>query len=303
MSKKKFVMIGANSYIARNLIYILRKNNNADLYLYDYHDNHADNEPNYSKIDVLSADSVKSIDFDCDAVFLFTGKTGTADGFNNPRDYVMINELSLLNVLNEYRRQQSNAKLIFPSTRLIYKGSNDDLSEDSEKEFKSIYAINKLACENYILLYHQMFGVKYCILRICVPYGSDVDEASSYGTAEFMISSAKKGKNITIYGDGSQRRTLTHISDVCSTIIDAAVSDKCVNDVYNIGGENYSLIEMAQLIANNFGVSVDHIDWPKLAYEMETGSTVFNSDKLDNLIGKHDKIKFADWTVNNQLKN
>ena len=60
-----------------------------------------------------------------------------------------------------------------------------------------------------------------------------------------MIDNAVKGKNISLYGNGSVRRTFTHIEDVCDNLISGAFSDKCVNDVYNIGGEDMSLWEVA----------------------------------------------------------
>lgn len=41
------------------------------------------------------------------------------------------------------------------------------------------------------------------------------------------------------------------MGDLCNALIEGALSDACINDVYNIGGEDYSLKEMAELIAEN----------------------------------------------------
>ena len=75
------------------------------------------------------------------------GKTGTITGFGNYEEFIDINEKALLNILNEYRNQHSSAKIIYPSTRLVYRGDDMPLKEDAVKEFKTIYAINKYACE------------------------------------------------------------------------------------------------------------------------------------------------------------
>ena len=291
----KAIIIGANSYIARNLYIVMKEiMPDCNVCLYDYAQTHADSAEAYTSIKILEKESVEKIDFDCDAVFVFVGKTGSMNGFEDSNTFVDINEKALLNILNEYRKQNSKAKIIFPSTRLVYKGKDKPLTEDSEKEFKTVYAINKFACEQYLEQYRNLYGVKYCIFRICVPYGTLIQNASSYGTAEFMISKAQKGENIILYGDGEVRRTITHISDVCTNMLEGAFSDLCINDIYNIGGENYSLKEMAELIALKYGVQVDYVKYPIEAEKIESGSTVFDASKLEKL-GIKARHKYTDW--------
>lgn len=294
--KKKIAIIGANSYIARNVAFAL--NQSPELYeiiLYDYKDIQIDGMENYKRINILSADSLKTIDFDCDVFFMFVGKTGSANGFDDFDTFIDINERALLYLLHEYRKQSSKAKIIFPSTRLIYKGKTGPQKEDAEKEFKTIYAINKFACEQYLEIYNRVYGVQYCIFRICIPYGTLISNASSYGTAEFMLSKAKKGENITLYGDGRLRRTFTYMGDLCNILIAGAMSDKCVNNVFNVGGEDYSLFEIATLVAEKYGVGIDFSLWPEVALKIESGNTVFDSEKLDSLIGRIYGMRFKDW--------
>ena len=291
----KAIIIGANSYIARNLYIVMKKRMpDCNILLYDYAQTHFDNAEAYTSIRILEKESVAKIDFDCDAVFGFVGKAGSRGGFEDSDTYIDINEKALLNILNEYKKQNSKAKLIFPSTRLVYKGKDKPLTEDAEKEFKTIYAINKYACEQYLEQYRNLYNIKYCIFRICVPYGTLIPGVMSYGTAEFMLSKARKGENITLYGNGEVRRTITHIEDVCDNMISGAFSDKCINDIYNIGGEDYSLKEMAELIASKYGVGIDYIDYPRTEQIIESGSTVFDSGKL-NAAGIRTTHTFRSW--------
>ena len=122
-----------------------------------------------------------------------------------------------------------------------------------------------------------------------------INGTSSYGTAEFMLNSALNKKNISLYGDGSVRRTVTHIEDLCKIMYEAAVSETCINDVYNVGGEDYSLSEMAQLVAERFNINVNYIPWPDTELKIESGNTVFSSDKLDSILGLLNSHKFIDW--------
>lgn len=295
----KITILGANSFIARNMIYELenRKEQGLDveMFLYDFTDTQLDNKTNYTRLNVLDKESVKQINFDVDLIYLFIGKTGTIQGFDDYNTFIDINEKAMLNILSVYVERKSSAKIIFPSTRLVYKGKNGLLKEDEEKEFKTVYAINKYACEQYLNMYHRMYDVNYAILRICVPYGTMIPNASSYGTAEFMLNKAKKGEDISLYGDGSVRRTLTHMEDLCNILVECGLSEDVSNDIYNIGGENYSLKEMAEIIAKKYSVGVTYVDWPETALKIESGDTVFDSNKLDSTIRYKFKHQFTDW--------
>ena len=293
---KSVTIIGANSYIARNLIQsIACSGAQIKMYLYDREETHKDGLSGYAPIDIMSSESMESVRYDVDAVILFTGRTGTYVGFDEPESFIKVNELGLLNVLNAMRKAGSTAKLVFPSTRLVYKGKDEPLAEEAEKEMKTVYAVNKYSCEQYLKMYHNVFGIHYCIFRICVPYGSLLKGVSSYGTAEFFIGKAASGENISLYGDGEVRRTLTYIGDLCDTIIAGSLSSECIDDVYNIGGEDYSLREMAQAAADRYGVAVEYTQWPESALKIESGSTVFDSSKLDAILGSIRKMSFKQW--------
>ncbi len=293
---KKVAVLGANGYIARNLIYVLKRDHpDYELFLYGREERYVDGEGNYTTIDMTDKESTKKINLNVDIVFMLVGRTGSVNGFDEYDSFIDINERTLLNLLAEYRRQGSKARIIYPSTRLVYKGKPGPQKEESEKAFKTVYAINKYACEQYLEQFHRVYGVQYTILRVCIPYGTLIPEASSYGTAEFMLVKATKGENISLYGDGSVRRTLTYMEDLCVTMIEAALSDECANDVFNVGGEDYSLKEMAELIARKYGVGVDLVSGPDVALKIESGDTVFDSEKLDAAIGRYIQNKFTAW--------
>lgn len=210
----KITIIGANSYIARNFIWYVQNNIDSDteMKLYDFQEKHVDGLPDYERVDYSDKDSIRKIDFNSDMIYIFAGKTGSVQGFEQYETFVEINELILLKIIEAYRLNNGTGRLIFPSTRLVYKGRDGLLKEDAEKEFKTIYAINKYSCENYLWMYNNMYGIPYTVFRICLPYGTLVPEASSYGTAEFFYEESysrrkynlvwgwKTEKNHNIYG-------------------------------------------------------------------------------------------------------
>ena len=303
--KQNITIVGANSYIARNLIRVIDKDK-FELFLYDRDESHFDGYANYSYLDILNPQAVERIKWDCENLFWFSGATGTSVGFEEYKSFVEVNELGLLNALSAHIKAQSKSKIVFPSTRLVYKGSDEPLTEDCEKEFKTPYALNKFSCENYLKMFYDMFGIPYCVFRICLPYGEvggiGSNEGESFGTVGAFSKAAKNTKLITIYGDGAQKRTLTHMSDLCEIMWQGAQSPDCHNDVYNIGGKDVlSLAEIAEEITKVFGGHVKNVPWPEFDKKLESGSTVFDSTKLDKILEYKYKYGFEQW-VRNQEK-
>ena len=235
--------------------------------------------------DVTQADCWDSFKVsDYSAILFFAGMTGTEKSFTDAERFLDVNERGLLNLLIRLAPLGAGApKIIFPSSRLVYKGSDDPLTEDAPKEAKTVYAANKLACEYLLQAYHVRYGIPYAVVRICVPYGNIVSSNYSYGTIGFFLKQAASGGPITLYGDGTLRRTFTHVADICLAVFGLAKSDAV--GVFNVGGENMSLLEAAKIVAKKKGVEVVFVPWPDDAFALESGSTVFDSSKLQSMIG------------------
>jgi len=209
----------------------------------------------------------------------------------------LVNEKGLQNILDCC--VGFSARVVFPSTRLVYKGiPNIPLLEDSEKEAKTIYATNKNNCEKMLQYYHQRHQLDYTIYRVCVPYGNLIDEVYSYGTIGFFMSKARKSENITIYGDGSLKRTFTHIEDLIQIILQSCLLEETKNETYNIGSNDHlSLLEVAIMVAEKYQVEVEHIEWPTEALLIESGDTIFNDEKLQAVFPYHFKHKLKNWII------
>ncbi len=236
--------------------------------------------------DVTRADSWKTFSpTDYSAILFFAGMTGTEKSFTTAERFLAVNEQGLLNLLIHLAPLGTKApNIIFPSTRLVYKGSDEPLVEDAPKEAKTVYAANKLACEYLLQAYHVRYGTPYAIVRICVPYGSLVSSDYSYGTIGFFLKQATAGGPITLYGDGSVRRTFTHVGDICIAV--ERLISSGAGGIYNIGGADYALVDVARMIADRKGVEVAFVPWPDVAVRLESGSTFFNASKLSSVVGE-----------------
>lgn len=279
----KCAIIGSKGYIGKHLEYYLKQKKN-DVVCYDVVESE---DVNYHRCDLTDFESVRRIiDLKVDYIFMFAGLTGTYVGFDKANIFVNVNEMGLINLLNCIRESKYRPKIIFPSTRLIYKGADKALKEDDEKETKTIYAVNKIACENLLYAYRQNFDIPYTIFRICVPFGNMFSDDYSFGTIGFFIRQPSNDRRITLYGDGSIKRTFTSMHDLCKQIVEVGMERVSDGEIYNIGGHTYSLRNAAEIIASYYKAEISFISWPERDLKMESGSTYFDSSKIERVMGK-----------------
>ena len=292
---KKIGVIGANGYIGKHIVSYLQRYYDVNV---DSYDIVAECDlPNYHKVNLTDKESIKVLNLDIDYIFMFAGLTGTYNGFNEYQKFISINELGLLNLLDAIKNSEYRPKIIFPSTRLVYKGVDKSLKEDDLKECKTIYAANKLACEGYLQAYHDSFDIPYTIFRICLPYGNLLSTDYSFGTVGFFIKQAKAGKDITLYGGGNIKRTFTHMEDLCYQIIEGSFHHESNGQTYNVGGETLSLHDAAEIIAAKYGAKVTEIPWPERDLRIESSHTYFDDTKIRSLLRNMNPYKkLSDFT-------
>lgn len=290
----KIAILGANGFIGKHIAHYLKSYGNIHIDCYDVVEE--SNLPNYHNVDLTNKESVALINMNVDYIFMFAGLTGTYVGFDSFERYISVNEIALLNLLDAIRKSEYRPKVIFPSTRLVYKGYDKPLKEEDEKECKTIYSANKIACEGYLHAYYDSFDIPYTVFRICIPYGNLLSTDYSFGTVGFFIKQASVGKDITLYGGGNIKRTFTHMEDLCRQVIEGAFKPESNGEIYNVGGETLSLHDAAKIIAKKYGVNVTAVPWPERDLRIESNHTYFDDSKIQALLHFGDYKKLIDFT-------
>lgn len=294
----KILITGANGYVGKHLAKALIDLGHKNIVLTDIQETSFFDGVRYIQWDASTKpEGIIQELKNCQYVFFFGGLTGTIKSIENYDSFIDVNEKGLLNLLTLLKNINPSCKIIFPSTRLVYKGKKSiPLKEGDEKEFKTIYAMNKFACENYLKIYYECYGIPFSIFRICVPFANTIDNKFSYGTISQFLTRARENKNILIFGDGSQRRTFTHITDLVNVLIQGAFNEQTNCGVFNVGGaDNLSILEAAKKIADSYNVSVEFKDWSELDQKIESGDTIFDSTKLDAITSYTYPNSFDNW--------
>lgn len=273
-------VIGAKGYIGKHIVFYLKQNGHY-VESYDVIDC---NEEGYVKCDLTCKDDISRMNLDVDYLFMFAGLTGTHVGFDKYDTFLDVNERGLLNLLDTIRHSTFRPKIIYPSTRLVYKGADHPLKENDDKETKTIYAVNKLASEGLLYAYNKSFDIPFTIFRICVPFGNMLSDDYSFGTVGFFIRQARDDKRITLYGDGSIKRTFTSMHDLCYQIVEGGFKPESDNQIFNVGGVIYSLKDTASLIASHYHAKVVFTPFPDKDLKIESGSTYFDSSGIEKIL-------------------
>ena len=108
-------------------------------------------------------------------------------------------------------------------------------------------------------MFARLFGMRVVSLRYFNVYGPGQTAGGAYSlVVPHFLRLRSEGRPLTIYGDGTQTRSYTHVSDVVRANLLAATANLPVgeNTVLNIGtDEETSINEIAQII----GGDVEHI--------------------------------------------
>ena len=94
--------------------------------------------------------------------------------------------------------------------------------------------------------YQQEFNLDFTIFRFFNTYGPK--QSDDFVVSKF-IEAALENRDVTIYGDGSQTRTLCFIDDHIEATMNALTKNLYNNEIVNIGNDQeISILELANKI-------------------------------------------------------
>lgn len=194
----------------------------------------------------------------CDLVIHLAAAVGVQYILDNPLTSLKTNINGTEAVLSLCQRFQK--KVMLASTSEVYGNQTiaplretDGCSYGPSTKARWSYAASKLLDEFMGLGYQRAHGLPVVIARFFNTVGPR--QTGRYGMViPRLVGQALSGDPLTVYGDGSQSRTFTHVRDAVSAITLLMETVKAEGEVVNIGGvEEVSILSLAQRIIEKTG--------------------------------------------------
>ena len=224
-----------------------------------------------------------------DVVFNLAGQTSHADSMSDPFPDLDINAKAQLSLLEVVREVNPEIIVVFASTRQIY-GKPLYLPVDEAHQIRpvDINGVNKLAGEQFHLLYHDVYGIRTSALRLTNTYGPGMRIKDARQTfLGVWVKQLLTNTSINVFGDGTQLRDFNYVDDVVSALIAASATKSCYGRVLNLGGpEIISLknlaIKMSELQS---GATWQLVPFPEERKKIDIGDYYSNYSLASDILG------------------
>ena len=196
----------------------------------------------------------------------------------------------------EAARRNKVQRFIYCSSSEVY--GNADLGALSEDETvcqpTTVYGASKLVGELYTQAYLRTYGMETAVVRPFNAFGPrEHDQGVLAEVIPRFVIKVINGQAPIIFGDGSQGRDFTYVTDTADGLWRAAHSDAMVGQIANIGwGRMVSVKEVAEEIIKQCGrndVSVEHV--PDRPGDIQ--SLIARTEKATELLGFKPQVDFA----------
>lgn len=165
------------------------------------------------------------------------------------------NLVGSINLINESVKHKVKC-FVFTSSIAVYGAGQLPMTESTVPQPEDPYGVSKYAVEMDLKAAHEMFGLNYVIFRPHNVYGENQNIGDKYrNVIGIFMNQIMQGKQLTIFGDGTQTRAFSYIDDVAIPIAKSVNVPEAYNQVFNIGADKpYSVNELATVVSEEFGV-------------------------------------------------
>ncbi|HLI27532.1 MAG TPA: UDP-glucuronic acid decarboxylase family protein [Chloroflexota bacterium] len=206
----------------------------------------------HPRFELLEHDVTEPLAVVVDAVFHLASPASPVAYQQAPEATALANSLGSLHLLRLARR--CGARYLFASTSEVY----GDPTEHPQREsyWGHVNPIGPRACydeskrfgEALTMVYLREYGLDARIVRIFNTYGPRSDPRDGRLVPNF-VTQALRGEPLTVYGDGSQTRSLCYVDDLVRGLELAMFAEGTRGEVFNLGNpDEHTVLEYAELV-------------------------------------------------------
>lgn len=258
-------------------------------------------------LDVMDVPAIAPLFTGADMVFHLAAMVGVEETQDDPVTLLNVEIIGTASVIAVAAKNKVK-RFVFASSSEVYGDSWEPMVEEGPFNPKSSYALTKLVGEHYCKAYYQKYGLKYTALRYFNSYGPRQDER--FVLSRF-VNRSLSGKELFVYGDGTQTRDFTYVEDSVIMSLLAGASDSAINEVLNFGtGTAVSINTLADMVLSDLDlkgrVKVSFKDYDKhRSREIEVFSRIADVSRAEKLLGYRPATtledglkKYIDWYRN-----
>jgi len=223
-----------------------------------------DNNPHYKFVqgDIADSEIVNQLVSEVDVIVNFAAETHVDRSIMGPEAFVRTNVLGT-QVLLEAARKNGNKRFHHISTDEVYGSipleSDEKWTENSPYKPRSPYSASKAASDHLVRAYFQTYGLPVTITNCANNVGPYMYPEKLVPLA---VTNLLEGKNVFIYGKGSQVREWLHVWDHCNAV-DAVINKGVLGETYFVGpdGEHVNNLETIKKILKFMGLPETRIEF------------------------------------------
>jgi UDP-glucose 4-epimerase len=183
--------------------------------------------------DILDDKQVKKAISGAKAVYNFAGIADIDDASNRPIDTVRYNILGNTIVLEACRLEKSVKRFVFASSMYVYSQSG------------AFYRASKQAAEDYIQVFHEIYGLEYTILRYGTLYGPRSDSRNAI--YRFVVQALKDGI-ISYNGNKEAKREYIHAGDAARASVEILKPEYANQNIILTGTQLFAVKDLLGMI-------------------------------------------------------
>jgi len=195
-----------------------------------------------------------ALDTPLDYVFHMASRASPFEFEHFPIQILKANTMGVLVALGIAKKH--HARIVYTSTSEVY--GNPDIVPTPESYHGNVNPIGLRGCydeakrcgEACVIAYRRQHNLNTRIARIFNTYGPRIRMDGIYGRViPRFIDQALTGKPLTVFGDGSQTRSFTYVTDQIEGLLRLAALDAAEGQVINIGNTNeITVLELAKKV-------------------------------------------------------
>lgn len=219
---------------------------------------------------------------------------GVRHSIHAPQENHDVNATATLALLS-LARETGVGRFVQVSTSEVYGTARQvPMTEDHPTFPLTVYGASKLAAECYARAFFATYGYPTVVVRPFNAYGPRCHHEGDSGEVipKFLLR-ALAGRPLIVFGDGTQTRDFTFVSDIAAGILASGFADEAIGQTLNIGsGQSMSINALAQQVALMAGRPVEVIyDEPRPG---DVHDLRADASKAHRLLGYVPSVPLAD---------